>query len=157
MCVASLWLATTAWPSRAQDATDRAPAAPSASSAQWREAPAYVALFVPRIYRQAYRAFVSPLDLDAALRTVLSDPEVHQAPGSWTPRSEGPLDAFGAGGTYDKWKISRLYGATQARVARGPRGQGPVVEESWTLISPYPSADLEKLETGTLLLILRIP
>src|SRR3954466_1421775 len=46
------------------------PEAPPASAAQWREAPEYVDLFVPRVYRPAYRAFVSRLGLDAALRAV---------------------------------------------------------------------------------------
>src|SRR6476619_334923 len=39
------------------------PADPPASPAQWREAPEYVALFVPRVYRDSYRAFVSTLSL----------------------------------------------------------------------------------------------
>jgi hypothetical protein len=123
----------------------------------WREAPEYVALFAPRAYRGAYRAFVSPTTLDAVLRAVARDPRALQAPGSWAPHPQLPFDAFGGGGTYDRWKIARLYGSRRAQVARGPhRGDGDS-EESWTLVSPYPAAALDRLEPGTLLLVLRVP
>ena len=123
----------------------------------WREVPAYVALFAPRVHRDAYRAFVLADGLDAALRLVAHEPASLQAPGSWVPHPQLPADAFGAGGTYDHQKIARLYGSRRASVARGPHGRDDRVDEMWTLISPYPSPDLERLETGTLLIILRIP
>ena len=38
----------------------------------------------------------------------------------------------------------------------GPRlDQGQT--ESWTLIAPYPDAALQRLESGTLIIVLRIP
>jgi hypothetical protein len=116
-----------------------------------------VALFAPRAYRDAYRAFTSAAGLEAARRTVTAESATLQAPGSWSARPENPLDAFGTGGTYDRWKISRLYGSRQPTVARGPRGHDGNVEESWTLISPYPSIDLTHLEDGTLLIAVRVP
>lgn len=148
----------------AQDAPrQRGPATPPpVSGALWREAPEYVALFAPRLYRQAYRAFVSGASLDSVLRSatadVTADAETAIAsPGAWRSRPENPLDAFGSGGTYDRWKVSRLYGSRRPTVARGPRGIHGIVDESWTLISPYPTADLDQLAPGTLLLVLRVP
>ena len=133
------------------------PADPPPSAAGWREAPEYLALFVPRVYRESYRAFVSSLSLDAALRIVASDAGSLHAPGSWIAHPENPLDAFGTGGTYDRWKLARLFGSQRPGVARGPRGDDQRVDESWTLVGPYPSADLNRLESGTLLIVLRVP
>jgi hypothetical protein len=133
------------------------PADPPSQAARWREAPDFVALFVPRPYRAAYRAFVSPLGLDAALRTVASDEHSLHPPGAWIPRRESPPDAFGAGGPYDRWKLARVFGSRQPEVARGPRGGDGLVDESWTLVSPYPSPDLTRLEPGTLLIAVRVP
>jgi hypothetical protein len=142
----------------AQKTADTRPATPAAALGQWREAPAYLSLFVPRLYRQSYRAFTSTMALDAAARLAASAGDDGEAPpGAWIPREENPLDAFGQGGTYDRWRVVRLYGSRRPRVARGPRHRRGLVDESWTMISPYPSADLTRLEPGTLLIILRVP
>ena len=61
------------------------------------------------------------------------------------------------GGTYDRFKLARLFGSHRPDVARGPHGRRGLVEESWTLMSPYPSPDLSQLEPGTLLIVLRVP
>jgi len=125
--------------------------------ASWREDASYVALFAPRAERDAYRAFTSPQSLAETLAAVRADSRSQHPPGAWTPRGYIPFDAFGLGGTYDRWSIARLYGATRAMVARGPRGGDGPPTEMWTLISPYPSRELDRLERGTLLLVLRLP
>ena len=159
MCASSLFIGMVAAVPGAQDSSQLLrPATPPASRAHWREAPEYVALFAPRPSREAYRAFVS----DASLASVLQDVTTRPAPaiaspGAWRARPENPLDAFGLGGTYDRWKVSRLYGSRRPAVARGPRGFDGIVDESWTLISPYPTADLDRLDAGTLLIVLRVP
>jgi hypothetical protein len=134
-----------------------APGAEGLPDGRWRESPEYVALFAPRLYRDAYRALTSPVELDALLQLVSTQHDTIQAPDSWRPRQENALDTFGAGGTYDRWKLARLYGSRRPTVARGPRGRNGIVEEMWTLVSPYPSADLDRLESGTLLIVLRVP
>src|SRR5688500_4524882 len=121
----------------------------------WRDAPGHLHIFAPPAHRDDYRAAVSPLDLDRVLQA-LDDETVIRTPGAWTPRSQLPADAFGRSGTYDRWTVARLYGSRQPRVARGVRTGSAGVLESWTLISPYPSADLTRLEPGTLLIVLRI-
>ncbi len=133
------------------------PWAPSATlTASWREAPEYVRLFAPEAERDAYRAYVSPLGLDAVLEQISGDPGSLHPPGAWTPQAMIPYDAFGLSGGYNRWKVAGLYRSRRARVARGPRldrGQ----TESWTLIAPYPDKDLRRLEAGTLIIVLRIP
>ena len=127
-----------------------------AAETAWREAPGYLELFAAAAHRADYRAAVSPLGLDDVLRALADDDTLIRAPGAWSPRSQLPADAFGRGGAYDRWQLARLYGSRQPRVARGARiAEGGAIE-SWTLVSPYPSPDLTRLETGTLLIVLRI-
>jgi hypothetical protein len=121
-----------------------APRQPGPPSAGWQEAPGYVALFAPRLHRDAYRAWVSARPLDELLKELNPDAII---------RSLIPLDAFGQSGRYDRWRMARLYGGRRVRVARFPR---PGEDEAWTLASPYPDLALERMETGTLLLALRL-
>jgi hypothetical protein len=121
----------------------------------WREAPAYVNLFAPQARRAAYRAYISPLGLEATLKQLTADPAVLHPPGAWTPQAMIPYDAFGLSGSYNRWKVAGLYRSRRAQVARGPRlNQGEL--ESWTLIAPYPDETLQRLETGTLVIVLRM-
>ena len=128
----------------------------SGEHALWREEPAYLDLFTPKTHRSAYRAYVSPGDLQATLRQLLDDPGVLHPPGAWAPQAMIPYDAFGLSGSYNRWKVAGLYRSRRAQVAHGPRlDQGQM--ESWTLIAPYPDVTLQRLEPGTLIIILRNP
>lgn len=124
----------------------------------WRAAPEFLPLFAPAGPRaEAYLAYVSPFDLDTVLGEIAADPALVRVPGAWRPRPLPPSDAFGQTGRYDRGRLLRLYGPTRARVARGARLEDGRVREAWTLISPYPRADLARLDDGTLLLVLRLP
>jgi hypothetical protein len=125
-------------------------------TSHWREAPEYVRLFAPPAQRAAYRAFVSPQGLETTLKQVLADAAVLHPPGAWEPQAMIPYDAFGLSGSYNRWNVAGLYRSRRARVARGPRlEQGQL--ESWTLVAPYPDVALERLEPGTLIIVLRLP
>lgn len=67
-----------------------------------------------------------------------------------------PLDAFGAGGPYDRLKLARLYSGTRVRVTRGWRLRGDVFE-SVTLLSPYPDPELTRLMPGTMAIRFVLP
>jgi hypothetical protein len=124
----------------------------------WREAPEYLPLFAPVAPRSAaFTMRVADADLDAVLSLLQEDPGLLRGPGAWQVRLVAPADAFGKGGTYDRWKLARLYGGERPRVARGARSDGGRVIEAWTLISPYPDPTLQRLERGTLLIVLRLP
>jgi hypothetical protein len=72
------------------------------------------------------------------------------------PQAMIPYDAFGLSGGYNRWKVAGLYRSRRAQVARGPRlDQGQT--ESWTLIAPFPDLALQRLEPGTLIIVLRNP
>jgi hypothetical protein len=130
----------------------------AALDATWQEAPAYRPLFAPRkAHSDAYRMYVSTLDLDAALRALAADDSLLRPPGAWQAQPVLPFDAFGQTGSYDRWKLARLYGARRPLVARGPKAENGRIVESWTLVSPYPDPSFERLEPGTLLIVLRLP
>ena len=124
------------------------------SGSLWRDAPGYLRLFAPSGSRAAaYRTYVSPLPLERVLAEVTTDPSAVHPPGAWSPTPVLPADAFGQTGGYDRSKLARLYGSRRPVVARGPRGVEGRATEAWTLISPYPSQDMGRLESGTLLIV----
>jgi hypothetical protein len=120
----------------------------------WQDAPEYLPLFAPVGTRAgAYGIFVTALPIDALLGRLAPDPSLLHPPGAWVAAPVLPTDAFGQTGRYDRSRLARLYGARRPVVARGPRGVGGRPAEAWTLISPYPSRDLSRLEPGTMLIV----
>ena len=135
--------------------TAAAQAAPLAPP--WRESPELARIFTPQgVPSGAYRVYTSDLSLEEALKQVTTAGALSAWPDAWKTERLGPVDAFGQGASYNRWAIARLYGATTARVARGPRMDGGQAVEVWTLISPYPNAALDRLEHGTLLIVLNV-
>ena len=124
------------------------------SAETWHDAPEFIEIFAPAAHRHAYRAAVSAAPLEEVLKNLEGDPSLLRVPGAWAARPQPVLDAFGRSGTYDRWKLARLYGGRQPRVARGARNEAGRVIESWTLVSPYPSGDFTRLEPGTLRIIM---
>ena len=145
---AVLWLTTTAI------------AAEIPPSGTWTGAPGYLRLFAPSGPRAAaYHIYASPLGIDTLLARLASEPSLLHPPGAWMPAALLPGDAFGQTGSYDRSKLARLYGSKRALVAHGPRAPSTPLgasSEAWTLISPYPSRDLTRLEPGTMLIVLNL-
>lgn len=124
-------------------------------SGAWQEATGYLRLFAPFGTRAgAYRIFVTTLPIDVLLGRLVQEPSLLHPPGAWVPAPVLPADAFGQTGSYDRSRLARLYGARRPVVARGPRGGEGRPSEAWTLVSPYPSRDLTRLESGTMLIVL---
>jgi hypothetical protein len=125
----------------------------------WIEAPAYVRLFAPAGPRAAaYHIYVSRLGITDVLARLAAEPSLLHPPGAWMPAALLPSDAFGQTGSYDRSKLARLYGSTRAVVAHGPRASAApgASSEAWTLVSPYPSRDMTRLEPGTMLIVLNV-
>ena len=125
----------------------------------WREAPNTCRCLRRRApARAAYRIVHLTARPQATLRRLEADAFARARTRSLAgPRPILPLDAFGLAGRYDRSALARVYGARQPHVARGARMENGRVVESWTLISPYPDTALRRLETGTLLVVLRLP
>ena len=131
-----------------------APSAQPPPSGAWQDAAAYLRLFAPFGTRAAaYRIFVTTLPIDTLLGRLAQDPSLLHPPGAWVPAPVLPADAFGQTGRYDRSRLARLYGASRPVVARGPRGAAGRPTEAWTLVSPFPSRDLTRLEPGTMLIV----
>lgn len=126
-----------------------------AASPFGRPAPELRALFAPADAEPVrYEAFVSDESVDA-LAPRMRTPGVAWPEGAWTVERQQPLDAFGADGRYDRYRLARVFGGTRPRVARGPvldprsgRAIGSV-----TMISPYPNPALTSLVPGTLTIL----
>lgn len=131
-------------------------AAPAGAAVLWQEASEYVGLFAPVGHADSYRIAVTPTGLDDVLKELSADQTLVRTPAAWAVRYESATDGFGTAGRYNRWLLARLYGSRQMRVARGARADRGRVIEAWTLISPYPSADLRTLHPGTMRLILNV-
>lgn len=131
-------------------------AVPAAAAVPWREAAEYVRVFAPAGHADAYGIAVTSKGLDEVLKDIDADQTLVRTPGAWAVRGESATDVFGTAGSYNRWLLARLYGSRQVRVARGARADRGRVVEAWTLISPYPSADLRTLHPGTMRLILNV-
>ena len=104
----------------------------------------------PGIY-QVFRSSQSIVTLAAALRAL--DP----APvgDAWRVGPLGPADAFGTTGPYDAPKLARLYLGAVPRVARGAlHAEDGLV--AYTLIAPWPDADLQALQPGTMVIVFHV-
>ena len=123
----------------------------------WRDAPEYVRLIAPANQRKSYSISVTEAPLTDVLALITADSTAVATPGAWQARNESPQDAFGTAGVYNRWLAAGVYGSQQPRVARGARMDRGRVVEAWTLVSPYPSADLATLQPGTMRLILKMP
>jgi hypothetical protein len=129
-------------------------------SGAWTGAPEYLRLFAPSGPRAAaYHIYVSALGIETLLARLAAEPSLLHPPGAWMPAALLPADAFGQTGGYDRSKLARLYGSRRALVAHGPRAPSNALgtgSEAWTLISPYPSLDMTRLEPGTMLMVLNL-
>ncbi len=91
-------------------------------------------------------------DLAAALKACDPSP----APGAWVPTRPEAHEAFGQAGIYDRLRLAELFGGKRLTVVRGSLARGDGVD-AYTLISPYPDAQLTTTNPGTLVIVVRIP
>lgn len=91
----------------------------------------------------------------AAVAAALKACDPVPMPGAWTLTTPEALDAFGQAGVYDRSRLAQLFGGRRPTVARGTL-VGDGTREAYTLISPYPDAALSRLESGTMVIVLRM-
>jgi hypothetical protein len=107
-------------------------------------APALAALFTPvHPLVGRYEACTTPESIETAIASA-------SAKGAPIEMVE-PLDAFGAGGPFNRFAVAQLYGGTRALVAHVWIQRGSELE-SQTFISPYPDPTLTRLVSGTLII-----
>ncbi len=107
--------------------------------------PRLTALFTPaRPVLGSYEVCTTPAALPEA---VAATSTLHAA----EAENVDAVDAFGAGGPYDRGALNRLYDGRRARVVRAWRDSSGLFE-SFTFISPYPNAEFTELNSGTLVI-----
>jgi hypothetical protein len=131
-------------------------AVPASATVSWQDAAEYLSLFAPVGHGDSYGISVTSRGLDEVLKELTADQTLVRISGAWAVRHESATEVFGTAGRYNRWLLARLYGSHPVRVARGARADRGRVVEAWTLISPYPSADLRTLHPGTMRLILNV-
>lgn len=117
--------------------------------------PAHAALFAPpaRAGLFMFETTLEPIDEVAASYRARSP---WPPAGAWTIGRSGPNDVFDAAALYDRPRLARLYGGRPIRVARGPIIENGRVTHTVLLLSPYPEPDLEHLNSGTLIMTVRV-
>lgn len=123
-----------------------------------RPAPELRALFVPhhvpaQTSAWTYDVFVTDEAVDQLVKRMRASAAVWPE-GAWTIERIPPLDAFGADGRYDRYKLAGLFGGRRAHVARGPLVRDGRTIGAVTLISPYPDGDLTRLLDGTMSIVM---
>ena len=104
----------------------------------------------------AFEAYVSDESIDALARRLARLNPSAESRASWIVRRVDVWEAFGSASRFDRYPVMRLYGGIRPRLARGPIVQDGRVVASATLISPYPESSLDRLQTGTLVVVLRL-
>ncbi|HSL23565.1 MAG TPA: hypothetical protein VK886_18690 [Vicinamibacterales bacterium] len=77
-------------------------------------------------------------------------------PDSWRVARAVSTTLFDGASLYDRARLARLYGGLAPRVARGPMFRNGRVTHVVLLVSPYPDAELRRLNPGTLVMIVRV-
>jgi hypothetical protein len=75
--------------------------------------------------------------------------------GSWVVAPGPAVEAFDSAAIFDRARLARLYGGRSPRIARGPV-VGEDTDYVVLLMSPYPDADLRRLNPGTLIMEVRV-
>jgi hypothetical protein len=70
---------------------------------------------------------------------------------SWVIAPGPAVEAFDSAAVFDRARLARLYGGRLARIARGPIARAGT-DHVVMLLSPYPEADLRRLNPGTLIM-----
>jgi hypothetical protein len=124
-------------------------------------APALARIFTPRHAADGvFTVTVVDRPIEAAWKVVRQSFEgfgLATGPdGKPTVTEEEPLTIFGSAGSYNRSKLAGLYAGRRALVSRTPITQDGRTVASLTLVSPYPDATLQRLEPGTLAILLRV-
>lgn len=77
-------------------------------------------------------------------------------PATWRVDRVTAGELFDGSALFDRARLARLYGGRPPRVARGPITRDGVVIVVVQLLSPYPEADLSRLNHGTLIMRVRV-
>jgi hypothetical protein len=90
-----------------------------------------------------------------ALASALKACDVAPAEGAWALTRHEGHEAFGQAGIYDRTRLAQLFAGRRLTVVRGSLARAGELD-AYTLISPYPNAALDRIEPGTMVIVVRV-
>lgn len=111
----------------------------------------------PSVPQDTYRVYLTAERIGLVSTFFRSAPGASSSAGAWRVEALDPLTALGTAGPYDRALVARLYMGQPVSVARGTIAHGGRVTFSITLLSPHPNPQLSALDSGTMIVVFRIP
>ena len=118
--------------------------------------PAHRALFAPPARASLYSFATTDERIDR-VAAYYQERWPSDDPRPWKVETSGPVDVFDGAALFDRARLARLYGGKVVRIARGPIVENGRVTHTVLLLSPYPDAELTRLNQGTLIMTVLVP
>ena len=112
-------------------------------------------MFTPLSAPVGVYAVSTTTEAASALASALKACDAAPAEGAWTLTKQEAHEAFGQAGIYDRARLAQLFGGRRLTVVRGSLAR-PGEIDAYTLISPYPTAALDRIEPGTMVIVVRL-
>jgi hypothetical protein len=123
-----------------------------------RPSPEHVTVFAPPGREERFRFLVTEAPIDEVARFYRERaPQGAVAP--FLAQRGGAAEAFDSLAPFNRFKLAQLYGGQAPLIARGPvalSAHSDEVAEVVLLMSPYPEADLRRLNPGTLIMVVSL-
>jgi hypothetical protein len=119
-----------------------------------RPSPPHARLFAPPQGAEGYQFLLTDASIDDVAR-FCRERWPSPSKGSWTVAPGSAGEAFDVAALFDRSRLARLYGGSRPKIARGPIGS-PNTRAVVLLLSPYPEADLKRLNAGTLIMVVEL-
>lgn len=119
-----------------------------------RPSPPHARLFAPPHGAERYHFLLTEASIDDVAR-LCRERWPSPSKGSWMVAPGSAGDAFDVAALFDRSRLARLYGGSRPKIARGPIGS-PNTRAVVLLLSPYPDADLRRLNPGTLIMVVEL-
>jgi hypothetical protein len=116
--------------------------------------PAHARLFAPPQSAERYQFLLTDASIEDVAR-ICRERWPSPSKGSWAVAPGSAGEAFDVAALFDRPRLARLYGGTRPKTARGPIGS-PNTRAVVLLLSPYPEADLKRLNAGTLIMVVAL-
>jgi hypothetical protein len=112
-------------------------------------------LFTPLTAPAGVYAVSTTTEAVGALASALKACDTTPVEGAWAPTRQEAHEAFGQAGIYDRARLAQLFGGRRLTVIRGSLARASELD-AYTLISPYPNAALDRIEPGTMVIVVRV-
>jgi len=128
---------------------------PGGSPSLGQARPDLARMFTPLTAPAGVYAVTTTSEAIGALAAALKACDAAPAPGAWALTRQEAHEAFGQAGIYNRARLAQLFGGRRLTVIRGSVARAGELD-AYTLISPYPNAALDRIESGTMVIVVRV-